>query len=165
MPRTTHKTDLPTYRGERWIRDGLPSTTEAWHAGGHRSLGKDRTNHHAIAKVLQQAIRHSPWKWPKRPVFFIADPHADAEAFVASLVASGGAGEVAHFVDVFERADVDAALARIREVAAPNPAMCEGCGLCTVTCRGGYIDLEGYSDEQFFAQLGALGPLPEALAL
>ncbi len=50
-----------------------------------------------------------------------------------------------------------------REVAAPNPAMCEGCGLCTVTCRGGYIDLEGYTDEQVFAQLGALGPLPEVI--
>jgi heterodisulfide reductase subunit A-like polyferredoxin len=41
--------------------------------------------------------------------------------------------------------------------------MCEGCGLCTVTCRGGYIDLEGYSDEQVFAQLGAFGPMPEEL--
>ena len=51
----------------------------------------------------------------------------------------------------------------LREVAWSNPAMCEGCGLCAVTCRGGYIDLEGYSDEQVFAQLGALGPLPEAL--
>ena len=50
-----------------------------------------------------------------------------------------------------------------REVAAPNPAMCEGCGLCTVTCRGGYIDLEGNSDEQVFAQLGALGPLREVI--
>jgi len=51
----------------------------------------------------------------------------------------------------------------LREVAWSNPAMCEGCGLCTVTCRGGYIDLEGDSDEQVFAQLGALGPLPEEL--
>jgi len=51
----------------------------------------------------------------------------------------------------------------LREVAWSNPAMCEGCGLCVVTCRGGYIDLEGDSDEQVFAQLGALGPLPEVL--
>ena len=49
----------------------------------------------------------------------------------------------------------------VREVAWSNPAMCEGCGLCAVTCRGGYIDVAGYSDEQVFAQLGALGPLPE----
>ena len=51
----------------------------------------------------------------------------------------------------------------LREVAWSNPAICEGCGLCTVACRGGYISLEGYSDEQVFAQLGALGPLPEVL--
>ena len=51
----------------------------------------------------------------------------------------------------------------VRMVAWSNPAMCEGCGLCTVTCRGGFIDLAGYSDEQVFAQLGALGPLPEVL--
>lgn len=51
----------------------------------------------------------------------------------------------------------------VREVAWSNPAVCEGCGLCTVTCRGSYIDLDGYSDEQVFAQLGALGPLREVV--
>ena len=51
----------------------------------------------------------------------------------------------------------------VRMVAWSNPAMCEGCGLCAVTCRGGFIDVAGYSDEQVFAQLGALGPLPEVL--
>jgi len=51
----------------------------------------------------------------------------------------------------------------LRMVAWSNPAMCEGCGLCAVTCRGGFIDIAGYSDDQVFAQLGALGPLPEVL--
>jgi len=51
----------------------------------------------------------------------------------------------------------------LREVATANPAICEGCGLCAVTCRGGYIELDGYSEEQIFAQLGALAPLPEVL--
>jgi heterodisulfide reductase subunit A len=49
----------------------------------------------------------------------------------------------------------------LRRVAWSNPAMCEGCGLCTVTCRSGCIDLESYSDEQLLAQLAALAPLPE----
>jgi len=49
----------------------------------------------------------------------------------------------------------------MRMVAWSNPAMCEGCGLCAVTCRGGFIDVAGYNDEQVFAQLGALGPVPE----
>ncbi|MHC4428806.1 MAG: 4Fe-4S dicluster domain-containing protein [Planctomycetota bacterium] len=49
----------------------------------------------------------------------------------------------------------------VRVVARVNPAVCEGCGVCTVTCRNGNIDLQGCTDEQIFAQLGALGPVPE----
>ena len=81
---------LPNYRGRRWIRDGLPTAEEPWQLGKHQSAGKDRSNHHALAEVVQRAVSHSPWKWPKQPVYFLADPHADAEAFTASLVASGG---------------------------------------------------------------------------
>jgi heterodisulfide reductase subunit A len=49
----------------------------------------------------------------------------------------------------------------VRLVARVNPAVCEGCGLCTVTCRNGNIDLQGCTEEQIFAQLGALGPPPQ----
>jgi heterodisulfide reductase subunit A len=51
----------------------------------------------------------------------------------------------------------------VRYVARVNPAVCEGCGVCTVTCRNGNIDLEGCTDEQIFAQLGALAPVPKSL--
>ena len=90
MPSTKQQAKLPVYRGHRWIREGLPTAAEPWQSGRRQSLDKDRANHHALAEVLREAVRHSPWKWPRRPVFFFADPHADAEAFVASLVASGG---------------------------------------------------------------------------
>jgi hypothetical protein len=82
--------ELPKYRGRRWIREGLPADYEIWQPGKSQSMGKDRSNHHALAEVLQRAVSHSPWQWPKRPIYFFADPHADAEAFTASLVASGG---------------------------------------------------------------------------
>jgi heterodisulfide reductase subunit A len=63
-----------------------------------------------------------------------------------------------------ERFDIrDSTGAVLRQVARPNPAVCEGCGLCTVTCRGGFIDLDGSSDEQIFAQLGALTTVPEGV--
>jgi len=52
----------------------------------------------------------------------------------------------------------------VRVVAWANEAVCEGCGLCTVTCRGGNIDLCGCSDEEVFAQLAALGPAREVEA-
>jgi heterodisulfide reductase subunit A len=46
----------------------------------------------------------------------------------------------------------------LRTVVQVNPAMCEGCGACVVTCRPQAIDLAGYSNEQVFAQLEALVP-------
>jgi heterodisulfide reductase subunit A len=51
----------------------------------------------------------------------------------------------------------------VRLVARVNAAVCEGCGVCTVTCRNGNIDLDGCSDEQVFAQLAALAPVPAEL--
>ena len=90
MPPNKNNTALPKYRGSRWIRDGLPTVGEPWQMGKHQSIGKDRSDHHAIAEVLERAVSHRPWKWPKRPIYFLADPHADAEAFNASLVATGG---------------------------------------------------------------------------
>ncbi len=86
MPKKKHKLKLPKYRGKRWIRDGLPSTGQKWIPGKHRSANKER----ALGLALTNAVSYSPWKWPKRPIYFLADPHADAEAFNASLVASGG---------------------------------------------------------------------------
>jgi heterodisulfide reductase subunit A len=62
-----------------------------------------------------------------------------------------------------ERREIRDSHGKTRLVAWSNPAMCEGCGLCAVTCRSGCIDLDGYSDEQIFAQLAALAPLPEEL--
>jgi hypothetical protein len=86
MSKKKNRFKLPKYHGKRWIRDGLPSTGQKWIPGKHRSANKER----ALGLALTQAVSHSPWKWPKRPIYFLADPHADAEAFNASLVASGG---------------------------------------------------------------------------
>ena len=62
-----------------------------------------------------------------------------------------------------EKREIRDSSGNLRQVAWSNSAMCEGCGLCLVACRSGCIDLEGYSDEQIFAQLAALAPLPEEL--
>lgn len=82
--------EIPRYKGRRWLPDGLPTTAETWLLGGAQSLGKDRSNHHALGEVLNRAVSVSPWQWPSRPVYFVSDAHADAPAFIASLVASGG---------------------------------------------------------------------------
>lgn len=50
--------------------------------------------------------------------------------------------------------------ALVRVVAQVNAAVCEGCGACTGACRVRSIDVLGFDDEQVFAQLAALAPLP-----
>ncbi len=44
----------------------------------------------------------------------------------------------------------------VRQVAAVRVAMCEGCGACVGACRTGAMDLDGFADEQLFAQIEAL---------
>ncbi len=44
----------------------------------------------------------------------------------------------------------------LRMVARVNPAMCEGCGACAGACRSSAMDIQGYTDDQIFAQLSAL---------
>lgn len=66
-------------------------TAENWLDGDHRSVDLTAS---ALAdlqtlKSRKNALCALPWRWPERPVVFIADPHADAQAFEASLVASG----------------------------------------------------------------------------
>ena len=90
MINNAHSKHLPSYHGEKWIRPGLPTDCRPWEEGKRRSIGKDPRDHIAVAKALRLSLERAPWEWPKRPIFFLADPHADAEAFVASLVASGG---------------------------------------------------------------------------
>jgi len=81
---------LPRYRGESWIEASLPGQGQVWMLGKQNSVKKDEYHSAAYAQEMRRAIGEKPWKWPKRPLYFISDMHADADAFVASLVASGG---------------------------------------------------------------------------
>lgn len=46
-------------------------------------------NNEAALGAFLQRTRQKSFAWPSKPVVFISDPHADAEAFEASLVAAG----------------------------------------------------------------------------
>ena len=82
MPAIAHSLKLPEYQGGQWLDVTLPHSGKPWHAG------KSRGRHKRLVGVLEQAAAYSAWQWPKRPLFFLADPHADYEAFINSLVAS-----------------------------------------------------------------------------
>ncbi|HUI28593.1 MAG TPA: CoB--CoM heterodisulfide reductase iron-sulfur subunit A family protein [Candidatus Acidoferrales bacterium] len=41
----------------------------------------------------------------------------------------------------------------IKTVAKVNPGLCQGCGTCVAFCRSDSIDLQGYSNEQVYAEV------------
>lgn len=67
---------------------GLPMNWENWQLGSPKH-GYDAARQPELSAAITAATGHGDWRWPGRPVHFIADPHADAEAFEASLLATG----------------------------------------------------------------------------
>jgi hypothetical protein len=90
MTAPARQVKLPRYHGQKWIAARLPVEGQMWLLGKTRSVRKERTNRGAIDSEVCKAVGDKPWKWPSRPVYFFADLHADTDAFIASLVASGG---------------------------------------------------------------------------
>jgi heterodisulfide reductase subunit A len=44
----------------------------------------------------------------------------------------------------------------LKTVAKVNPGLCQGCGTCVAACRTKAIDIQGYSNEQIFAEIMTL---------
>ncbi len=44
----------------------------------------------------------------------------------------------------------------LKMVSRVNEGVCAGCGACATACRSGSIELAGYTDQQIFAEIGAL---------
>lgn len=44
----------------------------------------------------------------------------------------------------------------IKTVAKVNPGLCQGCGTCVAFCRSKSIDIQGYSNEQMYAEVMSL---------
>jgi len=84
------KLKLPRYRGVTWIDPQLPEEPQPWLAGRERSICREGSSHGAVVDQLRLELERRPWRWPKRPIYFISDLHADSDAFLASLVATGG---------------------------------------------------------------------------
>ena len=90
MPSKDKNNSCVRYRGVKWIKSPLPSRCQPWQLGERKSTRKDSSHRGSMARELRKAIERKRWKWPKQPVYFFSDLHADSDAFIASLVASGG---------------------------------------------------------------------------
>ena len=44
----------------------------------------------------------------------------------------------------------------IKNIAQVNPGLCQGCGTCVALCKSKSIDLQGYSNEQVYAEVAAV---------
>jgi hypothetical protein len=85
-----HKRYLPVYKGLKWLDVELPTTCENWQLGKRRSVVKEQGQRRSTQRILTDAVNQDEWRWPRRKLYFFSDLHADADAFIASLVASGG---------------------------------------------------------------------------
>ena len=90
MPGGKTSVGVPDYKCGKWLSLPLPATSVPWPYDAGGSKHKQQLLSRGVAKSVQRALRQSPWRWPRRPVYFIADPHADTDAFSASLLSTGG---------------------------------------------------------------------------
>ncbi len=79
------------YHGKKWIHARLPSIPQLWLMGPYDlSMKKDEGAKKSLACDIKPHLESDSWIWPDKTIYFFSDLHADANAFVASLVASGG---------------------------------------------------------------------------
>ncbi len=81
---------IPVYKGSKWFDLELPQQTQPWLDGKRCSVRKRKSKHSETVNAVQAQLRQHTWRWPKYPIYFFADPHADADAMQGSLLASGG---------------------------------------------------------------------------
>jgi len=87
---TSIASSLPAYHGLNWLGASLPSEPEHWLEGNRHCIRQRNKSRAETRQNIQTLVAQYPWHWPKRRIVFISDLHADAHAFFASLVASGG---------------------------------------------------------------------------
>lgn len=69
----------------------LPTRTQDWPLSSAALQEQYRDADEASLEEVRRYAADKAWRWPSRPLFFLCDLHADADAFLLSLTASGGA--------------------------------------------------------------------------
>ncbi len=82
---------FPRYRGLEWLGGTLPGDGAPWPSPHDYSrIFRSGDEFEAQEQQIRDYAGTKSWLWPDRPQYFFTDMHADAEAFLRSLVASGG---------------------------------------------------------------------------
>jgi len=82
---------IPEYNGLEWLGGDLPSECIAWPIKKKAARIYEPHDEYAVsAKKVKKYAKLKPWVFPSRTHLFFSDMHADADAFLRSLVASGG---------------------------------------------------------------------------
>ncbi len=84
------------------MRDQLPKYSQSWNVTASHSGHRNNIDRHYFRQTIRSTSQYTSWKWPKKRLFVITDPHADAEAFVASLIMSGGVKKIGSSLLNFE---------------------------------------------------------------
>lgn len=74
----------------RWFDCRLPSMRQDWPRKRGLWIGPENDQDDFSQASVTQYCRAKMWSWSGRTVYFFSDVHADADAFLLSLVASGG---------------------------------------------------------------------------
>ncbi len=85
MDKMQLKALLPDYRGLEWQDIELPNEVSHWVPQAALS---EQAAFESLA-LLREAGDEPQWVWPQRPIAVLSDLHADADACISSLIASG----------------------------------------------------------------------------
>ncbi|HER25651.1 MAG TPA: metallophosphoesterase [Rhodospirillales bacterium] len=82
---------VPFYKGHEWTAGRLPRDSFPWVESDQlASFFHGQPDESATECDLASYAAAKPWIWPSRTHYFFSDLHADADALLLSLVASGG---------------------------------------------------------------------------
>lgn len=84
----------------------------------------------------------------REPIVATVDEESCVGCFYCQMVCPYGAIEVKEIRDRMGNL--------VRTVASVNQGVCQGCGVCAAICRSNSIDLQGFLDEQVYAEINAL---------
>lgn len=78
------------YQGLEWFDARLPTQSEHWPRNRGLWIGPANGQDDFPRAAVKRYCESRMWTWPGRTVYFFSDIHADADAFLLSLVGSGG---------------------------------------------------------------------------